>query len=795
MRFIDRSIQPATPILLVWLTLTLLFFGLTHNAFGFEDVKFVRELKAGLKRPVDVAVSLTGDVYVLDEESSKVFIFDSNGKIKLDFGRRGSNPAELSKPRSLVISPKGEIIIADTNNNRIQVFSKGGDLLFLFGNSGSKPGQFRHPSGVVVDQFGFIYVADRNNKRVQIFSPRGVFLRALRTESKPVDLGLDPQRNLSVLIPEKNKIVQYLPSDKRLRAVACVVNKRNYVRKAVGLAVDIRGGIYITEGAEHSIKKVDKNGRILLSFGSKGEGKGQFHRPAGIASDASGRIFVADSKNARVQVFALAGSKQEIIPPELTSPPVVDFDSTVPAEESIVDLFFIPGKGLYALSDQKGHILLKGPPNYLFGKPGKKQGEFKRPMAISVTKKRHRKLGIAFTKNDVFTVVKTSDDSPAMRAGILAGDIITKINGKSTENMNSEEFVREARDVPGNETTTLTVIHKGETRPIDIMIKRKRISSSRIYVADTGNNRIQILNPDGTSDFQFGKRGRKTGQFSSPEGAAVNRKGIVYVADTQNHRVQLFNNDGIFLSSFGKKGVPKKGKEPKEVFFLYPKAITIDSQNRVHILDFGNNRIQVFDEDGKFLQVIGRKGNLSGQFKEPVDLAKDENDYLYVADQGNHRIQIFDPAGRFVLAFGSSGVGPGCFQKLSAVAASSGKVFVADYKADKIQVFRFYPKGLVEEDRLYVTKTAYPPHDHKGTDAERYAIARTVALGKAVKELADKFGVSEAHLKEFIRTESEETLVDGQLRLTVSVPSKIPVEKKALAPIKKKEEGLEFELQ
>ena len=163
---------------------------------------------------------------------------------------------------------------------------------------------------------------------------------------------------------------------------------------------------------------------------------------------------------------------------------------------------------------------------------------------------------------------------------------------------------------------------------------------------------------------------------------------------------------GIFLSAFGRRGTPRKGKKSKEVIFQYPKAITIDSQDRVYVIDSGNNRIQVFDEDGKFVKALGTGGSLSGRFDHPVDLAKDENDYLYVADRGNHRVQIFDPTGKFLLAFGSSGDGPGCFQKLSAVTAFRGKVFVADYEADKIKVFRFYPKGLVEEDRLHVTKTA-----------------------------------------------------------------------------------------
>ena len=61
-----------------------------------------------------------------------------------------------------------------------------------------------------------------------------------------------------------------------------------------------------------------------------------------------------------------------------------------------------------------------------------------------------------------------------------------------------------------------------------------------IFVADSGNNRIQIFNPDGTFLRGFGRWGQGAGEFKGLEGISVNSKGNILVADRENHRVQMF---------------------------------------------------------------------------------------------------------------------------------------------------------------------------------------------------------------------------------------------------------------
>ena len=76
-------------------------------------------------------------------------------------------------------------------------------------------------------------------------------------------------------------------------------------------------------------------------------------------------------------------------------------------------------------------------------------------------------------------------------------------------------------------------------------------SSGNVYVADTGNNRIQKFDSSGGFIAKWGSSGSGDGQFSYPSGVAVDSSGNVYVADTSNQRIQKFNSSGGFITKWG----------------------------------------------------------------------------------------------------------------------------------------------------------------------------------------------------------------------------------------------------
>ena len=182
-------------------------------------------------------------------------------------------------------------------------------------------------------------------------------------------------------------------------------------------------------------------------------------------------------------------------------------------------------------------------------------------------------------------------------------------------------------------------------------------ASGNVYVADTGNHRIQKFNGTGTflrmwgkgvddgslafqictSDCQTGLSGSGDGQLNNPEGVAVNTAGRVYVADTENHRIQKFNSGGTFLSKWGTAG-SSAGE------LNTPFGVAIDDARNVYVVDTYNHRIQKFDNKGKFLTTWGSEGSNDGELYFPSGAAVDAAGNLWVADYNNHRIQKFDGA-------------------------------------------------------------------------------------------------------------------------------------------------------
>ncbi len=165
-----------------------------------------------------------------------------------------------------------------------------------------------------------------------------------------------------------------------------------------------------------------------------------------------------------------------------------------------------------------------------------------------------------------------------------------------------------------------------------------------LYVADTGNHRVQHLAADGTVIATWGSfasldQGEAPGgTFNEPWGIAVAPDGTVYVADTWNHRIQHFAADGRFLGMWG-----TFGQAESQAAFWGPRDVAVDATGRVYVSDTGNKRIAVFDEDGNPLGEIGEPagGPLRGQLDEPVGIALGVDGLVYVADTWNSRIQAF----------------------------------------------------------------------------------------------------------------------------------------------------------
>lgn len=204
-----------------------------------------------------------------------------------------------------------------------------------------------------------------------------------------------------------------------------------------------------------------------------------------------------------------------------------------------------------------------------------------------------------------------------------------------------------------------------------------------LYVADTHYFRIMVFSPRGEFIRKYGQNGHGPGQFMWPMDVAFDRAGNIYVCETGgNDRIQVFTSDFKFLrqiSSFGQD----------DGLLARPVSLLIDD-DLLYVTDASNHRISVFTLEGKWLRHIGQPGSEPGQFRFPYGLARDLQGHLVVAEYGNNRIQIIDKqTGACVRRWGRAGREKGQVAYPWAVDVDqTGRIVVVDSGNNRLQVFK-----------------------------------------------------------------------------------------------------------
>lgn len=164
------------------------------------------------------------------------------------------------------------------------------------------------------------------------------------------------------------------------------------------------------------------------------------------------------------------------------------------------------------------------------------------------------------------------------------------------------------------------------------------------------------------------------GGFSFAVGIAIDGSGHVYVADSEKNRVQKFDESGKFLGEWGGSGTG-----PGE--FQSPEGVAVDGAGDVYVVDLGNARVEKFDPSGTFLSQWGSEGVGPGQLKAPEGIAVDGSGNVFVVDAVNDRVTKYTSTGAFLTEWGG-------FSLPNGVAAdSAGNVYVANSEGGDVEKF------------------------------------------------------------------------------------------------------------
>lgn len=197
-----------------------------------------------------------------------------------------------------------------------------------------------------------------------------------------------------------------------------------------------------------------------------------------------------------------------------------------------------------------------------------------------------------------------------------------------------------------------------------------------IVVSDSQNHRVQIITPSGRLMKSFGGFGDEVGRLKHPLGVAVDSDDVIYVADSGNSRIQIFSCEGI----------PRGMIVSKEM--ACPWGVAISKAGHIVVTDYNNHRVCIFNKDGSSALQFGSRGDADGSLNNPAGITVDDQGQYVVADRSNHRVQIFQADGTFATKFGGKGQGDGLMLFPAGVAVDKkGHLYVADTFNDRIQVF------------------------------------------------------------------------------------------------------------
>jgi hypothetical protein len=256
---------------------------------------------AELSYPVAVAADAAGNVYIADQDNNRIREVSTNGTISTvagngvagyqGDGRKATN-ANLNAPTGVAVDSSGSLYIADRGNNIIRKVTGGiihtiaGNQVNGFSGDGGTAtvASLSQPQGVAVDGLGNVYIADTGNKRVRKVAASGV----ISTIAGQGYAGYYGDGR-----PATNALVEY----------------------PAGVAPDPFGNLYIADGSDH-VREVGANGIIQTVAGNLGSGFSGDGGPAtnsrlsqvyGVASDASGNIYMGDTGNNRIREIRAFG--------------------------------------------------------------------------------------------------------------------------------------------------------------------------------------------------------------------------------------------------------------------------------------------------------------------------------------------------------------------------------------------------------------------------------------------------------------------------------------------------------
>jgi len=640
---------------------------------------------AQFNSPFGVAVDANGNLYVADTGNSTVRKVTPAGVVTTLAGLAGiqgatngaGQQARFYYPGSVAVDPGGNVYVADSSNDTIRKITPDGVTTTLAGSAGvtnstDGPGasaRFNSPQGLAIDVSGNLYVADSGNSTIRKVTPAGVVSTlagkagvtgtndassaAAARFNVPYGVAVDTNGNIYVGDTENHTIRKISPTG----AVTTLAgtpgtsgstdgtNSGALFKYPCGVGVDGSGNIYVADYGNDTIRQVSTNGVVTTLAGSAGtpgstNGTGHgalFYSPLGLAVDGNGNVYVADSENAMIRRITTPAAAVTTVAGSSSAPGSANGAGSTARFNDPCGVA-VDSSGTVYVSDLGNNTIRQITPQGVVTTLAGLAGSFGTNDGTGAAARFGNPAGLAVDTNDNLYVAEYGNHTIRK---IAPGGIVTTLAGEP--------------GVGGSSDGTGSAAHF--LNPLGVAVD----AAGNVYVADTLNNTIRKITPDGTVSTLAGVVGTAgakdgpgaTARFDYPQGLAVDPAGNVYVADTSNSTIRKITPDGMVSTLAGMAQMEGAcDGSSAAARFDSPFTLAADSQGYLYVVDTSNNTIRKVSPAGvvtTLAGLAGQAGDADGtgpeaSFNDPEGIAVDANGNLYVANTQSSTIRKGNPA-------------------------------------------------------------------------------------------------------------------------------------------------------
>jgi len=537
-------------------------------SFRFVD-KYPSQEKPPLAfTPAHLAFDSEGNLYIADPPNNKIVSLNPDGSFRLAWGKNGASEGEFKYPMSVAVSSDNRVYVTDRNNHRVQVFDTRGEYLFEIKNGFD----FGLSGGVTIGIDQRLYVADSDNDRIQVFTLDGTFI-------EHIEGGLDSPCSASPISSNQVAVCDFRNNELKIFTrweSGWAVERRWHVTGPWQVVFDpVMNHLAVTD-AYTGIILFDLDGNEVSRIETI-DGR-PFELCSGVAINLDGKYAAGD------RTIGMAG---------------VYTDAGIPLWSAGMTPSWTLSSPVYGTSHQNGDRIIADTWNNrlaVFNNNGSYAQEVCFDQFWSV-------LGLDSDQTGGVWLINQGHQKSQLFHLFQDLSLIESINlyGEGAGQLN---------------------------KPYDLTIAENGLA----YVVDYGLHKVAVFDNNGSFIWEWGNYGSEPGELKYPQGITSDGDRI-YVGDTSNNRIQIFDLNGNFIKSMGQYGTA-----PGDL--NQPAGLAVHG-NKIFVAEKDNNRVSIFDLNGNHLGTIGNHGTKDGELTAPMDCFVDGKGMIHVVDTGNNRIQIF----------------------------------------------------------------------------------------------------------------------------------------------------------